>query len=70
GLLSKGAKTKGILETSPRVRVSIATRWGITPRIAPSPNPTSPRVPVSIATRWGITPRIAPSPNPGLLTTS
>jgi hypothetical protein len=37
GLLSKGAKAREILETNPRVHVSIATRWGITPKIVPSP---------------------------------
>jgi hypothetical protein len=36
GFLSKGTKLKGILETSPRVNVSITTRWGITPKIVPS----------------------------------
>jgi hypothetical protein len=37
GLLSKGAKTRKILGKNPRVHVSIAMRWGITPKIVPSP---------------------------------
>jgi len=38
GLLQKGANPKEILEQNPRERVSIATKWGITPKIVPSPN--------------------------------
>jgi hypothetical protein len=37
GLLSKGAKPREILEQNPKAHVSIATRWGITPKIVPSP---------------------------------
>ncbi len=37
GLLSKGANPREMLGWNPREHVSIAMRWGITPRIAPSP---------------------------------
>jgi hypothetical protein len=36
---SKGANPREILEQNPREHVSITTKWGITPKIAPSPNP-------------------------------
>ncbi len=38
GLLPKGANQREILEPSPRGHASIATKWGTTPKIAPSPN--------------------------------
>jgi hypothetical protein len=38
GLLSKGANPRGMLVGNPKERVSIAMKWGITPRIAPNPN--------------------------------
>jgi hypothetical protein len=39
GLLPKGANQREILEQSIRGHASIATKWGTTPKIAPSPNP-------------------------------
>jgi hypothetical protein len=38
GAPSKGSQPREILEQNPREHVSIATKWGITPKIAPSPN--------------------------------
>jgi hypothetical protein len=38
GLLSKGANPRGMLVGNSKERVSIAMKWGITPRIAPNPN--------------------------------
>ncbi len=38
GFLSKGANPREILEQNPREHVSIATKWGTTPKIVPSPN--------------------------------
>jgi len=38
GLLSKGANPKGMLVRNLKECVSIAMKWGITPRIAPNPN--------------------------------
>jgi hypothetical protein len=38
GAPSRGANKRGILEQSPRGHASIATKWGTTPKIAPSPN--------------------------------
>jgi len=38
GLLSKGANPRGMLVGNPKERVSIAMKWGTTPRIAPNPN--------------------------------
>jgi len=37
GLLSKGANPRETLGWNPKQRASIVTRWGITPRIIPSP---------------------------------
>jgi hypothetical protein len=39
GSNQKGANPREILEQNPREHVSIATKWDITPKIAPSPNP-------------------------------
>jgi hypothetical protein len=38
GFLSKGANPKGMSMGSPTGHVSIATKWGITPKIAPNLN--------------------------------
>jgi hypothetical protein len=38
GLLSKGANPRGMLVGNPKECVSIAMKWGITPRIAPNLN--------------------------------
>jgi hypothetical protein len=38
GLLSKGANPREILEQNPKEHVSIAMKWGTTPKIVPSPN--------------------------------
>jgi hypothetical protein len=38
GLLLKWANLKGMLVGSPKECVSIAMKWGITPKIAPNPN--------------------------------
>jgi hypothetical protein len=38
GLLLKRVNPKGMLVGSPKEHVSTLTKWGITPKIAPSPN--------------------------------
>jgi hypothetical protein len=38
GLLSKQANLREMLVGSPKEHASIATKWGITPKIPPSPN--------------------------------
>jgi hypothetical protein len=38
GFLSKGVNPRGMLMGSPKGRVSITTKWGIIPKIAPNPN--------------------------------
>jgi hypothetical protein len=38
GLFLKRANPKGMLVGSPKEHVSTLTKWGITPKIAPSPN--------------------------------
>jgi hypothetical protein len=38
GFLSKGANPRGMPMGSPKGRVLITMKWGITPKIAPNPN--------------------------------
>jgi hypothetical protein len=38
GLLLKPTNPRGMLVGSPKERVSIVMKWGITPKIAPNPN--------------------------------
>jgi hypothetical protein len=38
GFLSKGANPREMLMASPKGHISIATKWGITPKIAPNLN--------------------------------
>jgi hypothetical protein len=38
GLFLKQTNLRGVLVGSPKDNVSIAMKWGITPKIAPNPN--------------------------------